>query len=106
MNVYRLGIRPSEYDSDGEDFDEWFSSLAEVRQRRAELIRESKETHRQEAAECREWEVPRAVRPDYEIEKIELVDLPTKELALALLNRRRYIAARTIVVPAWKGIKS
>jgi hypothetical protein len=79
MRVYRLSIEPGEYDSEGEDHDEWYPSLLAAAERRAELIKEnpSLEGHR--------------TGRDFEIAAFDLADLPPRRLALALLNRHRSI---------------
>lgn len=75
MKLYRLDIAPEEHQPEGEDFGEWFSSLAETKHRRTELIRQDPELtdHRYGA--------------DFEIRRYTLPELPTRALMLHLLNR-------------------
>lgn len=90
MIVYRLGRLPSEDAPEGEDWDEYFSSLAAAKVRRRELIREDPDL------------VGHPTKRDFEIEATELANLPKKKLALALLNREHYVAGRTVVVPHYR----
>ena len=99
MRIYRLGIEPGEANSEGEDHDEYFSSLDAAGRRRAELIREDPDLDGHRYGE------------DFEIERIDLADLAPRAMLLAILNRKGYIAAREVVVAAYispemRGYKS
>lgn len=87
--LYRLGVAPSEDAGEGEDCDEWYPKLSFAKSRRAKLIAENPmlDNHR--------------YGRDFEIERVELVPLPRKAMALALLNRRKMFVARQIVVDAY-----
>ena len=76
MHVYRLHIKPLESDSEGEDHDEWFTSLRAAKKRRAELIRNNP-TLNDHPTGC-----------DFDIDCYEVKKLPRTALILALLNRR------------------
>ena len=89
MNLYQLGIAPGEDDPEGEDYSEWFSSLAKAKKRRDELIAENPdlEGHRYGA--------------DFAI-TLYAVRLPlTKSLLLKVLNRRGWAQDVRDVVPAY-----
>lgn len=89
MKLYCLSIAPSESDGEGEDHDEWFTSLEAAKRRRRELIRDNPGL------------VGHKFGRDFEIEEIIFAKLPQKALALAILNRRGYVAQRTVVVPSY-----
>lgn len=84
MKVYQLVLRPGEYDGEGEDHDEWFSSLALAKRRRAQLKREGLLQH-----------------GDGAINRCVLVDEPKKRLALALLNQEACFRSVRRVVEPW-----
>ena len=89
MKFYKLEIAPGEDAGEGEDYSEWFTSLAQAKRRRAELIAGNPrlEDHRYGA--------------DFEIECHTLRgDLPLKELLLRMLNRSRF-SESSVVVPAY-----
>ena len=91
MILYRLCISPTENASDGENWDEWFSSLVAAGVRRAELIA---------ADPCLNNS---RLGLDYGIEKVELTDhLSMKKLVLAILNRRGYIVSSEVVVAPYR----
>lgn len=90
MNVYQLHVAPGEYDSDGEDFDEWFLSLREAKRRRAELI----------AGEAESPENTR-VSGDFAIERLTIAKMPRRALVVALLRRKGFVTERVEVVPAY-----
>jgi len=91
MIVYRLHIAPNEGQGEGEDCDEWFSSLSVAIKRRSDLVRDNPnmEGHLYGA--------------DYQIDKVVLAKLPLKQLALAILNRKEYFIDQTIVVQEYVG---
>jgi hypothetical protein len=91
MILYRLRVQPSEFQGEGEDCDEWFTSLRAARRRRRELIRDNPDL-----TDCR-------IASDYEVERVELADLPPRELALAILNRRGAFLSCVEVVPAYEA---
>jgi hypothetical protein len=93
MHFYRLGIQPSEADGEGEDHAEWFGSLREAKQRRTELL---------QAFSDGDWSGHRTGE-DFEIERIELVQLPLKRLILAILNRRGFIGKCQLMVARAHG---
>ena len=86
MIVYRLKVEPAEYDSDGEDHDEWFGSLRAARERRRELVTEDPalEEHR--------------TGQDFAISRVTVADMPRRKLVLALLNRTGYRAGEEVEV--------
>lgn len=84
MKLYRLSILPDPTDPEGEDHDEWFSSLRAAKKRRSGLLREGA---------C-----SRDV-PDLEITENELADVPERQLLLRVLNRCGFIAREKVVVP-------
>jgi hypothetical protein len=86
FTVYQLECCRGEYDADGEDFDEWFRSLAAARKRRAALIRENPGLKELKLSET------------YGINRVVLAHLPARELALAILNRRKFIRESTTLV--------
>ena len=87
---YRLEIAPSESDGEGEDHDEWFTSLEAARRRRAELIRADPhlEGHRYGSDFC--------------VSRVILRDLSPKALVLAVLNRAGHVESSEEVVPEYK----
>jgi hypothetical protein len=78
--VYRLHIAPGENDSDGKDFDEWFSSLRKARARRAQLIAENPTL------------VDHRLGADYAIDLVRVGKVATMTLILQLLNGRGYMS--------------
>lgn len=86
MKLYQLHILDVGADVIYGDRDEFFPSLRAAMARRRELVAE----HRGERID------------DFEIERIEIPDLPRKRLALLLLNRVRYVTKREIVVEAYQ----
>ena len=82
MKFYRLGIDGTA--SSLEDRDEWFGSLRAARRRRSELIR------------CTPLHA--VADEDFEIEEVELADLPAKKLLLSILNRSGFAQRRALVV--------
>lgn len=87
MKLYRLRIAPDGTDGEGEDHDEWFSSLEAAKSRRRNLIRDNPGL------------LDHRYGRDFMIEEIVLLKLPPRQLALAILNRRNYVARRNTVVP-------
>lgn len=88
MKLYRLGICPGEGEGEGENWDEWFSSLREAKKRRAELIAQNPDGDNARMLE------------DFEIEQCEIPDLPRKRLAILLLNRRGFVTnSKQVVAP-------
>lgn len=85
MKLYQLKIRPDESQSEAENCDEWFSSLEAARRRRIELI---KTTHPSEYR----------YGSDFAIVEVIFAKLPTRQLLLAVLNRRGYAASQRVVV--------
>lgn len=94
MIFYQLDIATPEDAGEGEDYSEWFASLAEAKRRRAKLIRDDPALEG-----CR-------YPDDFAIDRIVLADLPPKELLLAVLNRKGFITSRETVVAAYKPTKS
>jgi hypothetical protein len=92
MKLYLLRIDPDESASEGERWDEWFSSLEAARRRRSEMIR--KALAGEKDMRC---------GADFQIEMCEIADLPKRALVLAALNGKGYVDARTTVVPEWVG---
>lgn len=86
--LYQLDIAPSEDAGEGEDWSEWYGSLAEAKRRRVQLIRADPDLDGHRYGE------------DYEIRRVTLPDLPRRALALALL-RREYRRGE-VVVPAYR----
>lgn len=86
MIFYQLNITPDDSAGEGEDHDEYFTSLTKAKARRSEIMRQGE------------------VEPyDLEIEKITLTDqLSTKDIILAILNGRGYIATRESVVAPYQ----
>lgn len=84
MKLYRLNILPQEHEGEGEDHDEWFTSLGAARKRRSQLIRNMPEDSYKFGA-------------DYDIDEVELVDLPPRAMVLAVLNRECVVSSRTVV---------
>jgi hypothetical protein len=87
--LYQLGISPSESDGEGEDHDEWFTSLAAARKRRATLIDEDPELRGHRYGE------------DFEITKVTTLDLPVGKMILEILNRGWWKEHSEIVVPVY-----
>jgi hypothetical protein len=83
MKFYLLHISPGEIE--GEDCDEYFTSLEAAKQRRAALMENNLEED---------------LEGEFQIDRITLVDLPPMQLALALLNRKAFICKREVVVDA------
>lgn len=95
MHLYRLSIAPdiNGGDGEGEDHDEWFSSLRAARRRRSELIREWKDA----------WP-DHPYGEDFSVHKVTFQDLPKKALLLQVLHRVHYLAASwEEVVPPFTG---
>lgn len=91
MKFYELHIAPNEYEGEGEDLNEWFTSLSEATARRKELI----------ALNSTDLRYGR----DYAIDQVTITDdLPTKQLVLAILNRKDFVAERKTVVVAIRAI--
>ena len=77
MIFYRLGISPGEGEAEGEDHDEWFTSLEAAKIRRTELIAMNDDLK----YGC-----------DYGIRKTWIgCGLSRKKLILALLNREGFV---------------
>lgn len=93
MIVYRLEVAPSDSDGEGEDHDEWFSSLQAAKKRRGELIKQDPDLEDHRYGE------------DFEIEKITLADDSRLKLILAILNRTSFYTSREQVVPPYKPVK-
>lgn len=91
MTVYQLHISGSDYDADGEDFDEYFSSLEAARRRRKQLIDADPKMK-----DCR-------FDSDYKIDKLTLsTKLSPRQLILAILNRKGYVKERETVVEEYQ----
>lgn len=86
MVIYRLNVAPGKDQDEGENCDEWFGSLEAAKRRRTLLIQGNRdlEGHRYGS--------------DYQIDRVVLVDLPPKQMALALLNRMRCFVEQTMVM--------
>lgn len=91
MKLYRLRIDPGEHDGEGEDHDEWFSSLRDAKTRRAELIRQDL---------CL---VDSRTKREYAIDRVWFPPLPAKQLALTILNRAHHGYTKERVVSAYEG---
>lgn len=91
MKVYQLNVVAGENDADGENFDEWFTSLRAARARRAELIAETKASNFENVK----------YGHDLKIVCFEVADMPLSKLVLALLNQRGWATAAggVLVVP-------
>jgi hypothetical protein len=89
MKFYRLEIAPDESEGEGEDHDEWFSSLEGAKRRRSELIRRDPhlDGHRYGS--------------DFAIHCVVLKDLPKRALVLAVLNRRGYTKSDDKIVSVY-----
>lgn len=87
LKLYRVNISPEESEGEGEDHDEWFPSLNDARARRRQLIEQNPSLQN-----CR-------YQSDYGIDEVKLLDLPRKQLALAVLNRRGIAISRIVVQP-------
>lgn len=86
MIFYCLNIAPDEYGIEGEDLDEWFTSLNAAKHRRQELI---------DGAGSEQ-----APGEDLSIDAIVVrSDLPPKQLLLNVLNRKAWMKSLTRVVP-------
>lgn len=83
MRFYQLVVLPDVTDGEGEDHDEWFTSLAAAKTRRAELI---------QVGGCGKQ------GPELGIWEVDLAELPTRKLILNLLNRSGYIKSVRRVV--------
>lgn len=90
MIVYRVGISPAEYEGEGEDHDEFFSSLKVAKARRAELIKGNPTLEDNRYSE------------DFEIERIKVANLPRRDLILAILNGEGWVEERATIVPPYK----
>lgn len=90
MTFYRLHIAPDEAEGEGEDHDQWFTSLRAARRRRAELIADNPSLRGHRYGQ------------DFKIERVELVQLPPQALLLAVLNGRGYIEQRSTVIENYK----
>lgn len=92
MKFYRLHIKPSESDSEAEDQDEWFSSLAEAKARRRELILDRGANDRV---------------PDLDIDRVWFAtDLTARGLLLAVLNRSGFIIKTEELVAPYEEPKA
>ena len=90
MKLYQLCIGPDESEGDEVDNSQWFTALGVAKRTRAALI----------AADIAAGDRPR-YDAEYEIREVTLMDLPRLHLALAILNRRLYIASSCVVVQPW-----
>ncbi len=89
MIFYRLNVEPAEWDAEGEDHDEWFTSLAAAVAQRKSYIKLDPTLDRHPTGR------------DFRIEKVWFTDkLSEKQLILRVLNRRAYIV-RTQKVVDW-----
>lgn len=91
---YRIRRTPKEWQSEGEDIDEWCDLLTEARDRRAQLIDEDRffePVHRDR---------------DLRIERVTLVAAPKRELMWLLLNRAGYIQQSVCIVPRLDDIET
>lgn len=92
MQLYRLSIGPDESAGEGENLDEWFTSLRAAKKRRRALIDEN----------------PTGDNTRYNTDfGIDLVDLAVKgltrkHLAVMLLNGRKFINKTTRVVEPYE----
>lgn len=84
MKLYQLNVQPQEHEGEGEDHDEWFTALGAAKKRRSQLIRSMPADSYKFGA-------------DYSIDEVELVDLPTRALVLAILNREYVVSRRAVV---------
>lgn len=106
--VYQLNRQPDEHAGEGEYWSEWFTSLREARKRRANIVHEAESAWNDEKAEWltkygADSTPPPRPRLDLSIDRVYLADLPPKQLALAILNRRGFVAKAERVVESLKG---
>lgn len=85
--LYRLSVAPGEADGEGEDHDEWFTSLKLAKARRKELIDDDPELKDHRYGE------------DYQIDRCEFAPLPQRALLLRVLNRDGMFAVSVRVPP-------
>ena len=84
--LYRLDISPDESAGEGEDWDEWFTSLSEAKTRRRGLIAANPTLSGLRHSQS------------YAIHRIVLAPLPKKALVLAVLRRLGYSSSSEFVV--------
>jgi hypothetical protein len=92
VKVYRLGVCAGPDDGEGEDNDEWFSSLEKAKRRRRELI-----------AQDPYLDGGHRTGQDYGIHRVWLVELPPRELLIRCLTGRAYVSRAEEVVPDYEG---
>ena len=88
--LYCLGVAPADSDGEGEDHDEWFTSLAAALKRRQVLIKENPDLKAHRYGE------------DFEITLVTTLDLPAGKLILEILNRGWWKEHSEIVVPLYR----
>ena len=94
MKLYKLDIAPGESNGEGEDHDEWFSSLDAAKKRRQELIDANPSMGGHRYGE------------DYAISRVEFAELPPLKLLLAVLNRTGWNKHTEVIVPWYAPGKS
>lgn len=96
MKLYLLENQPDESAGEGEDWDEWFTSLRAAKVRRRGLIASVK------PPETPVWAQQQPVGfsgEDFGIYEVTLVRVSARELVRRALNRRGYVETRVQVVP-------
>ena len=86
VKLYRLNIAPGEDECEGEDWDEWFTSLRDAKARRKELI------------DLDPTMAGHRYGRDFRIERVKLSNCSRQELVLRVLNRRGYVVVSEVVV--------
>jgi hypothetical protein len=90
MIMYRINIIPCDTDGEGENWDEWYSSLAKAKKRRAELRRNPDYSY------CGE---------NYRVDRVTLPNLPKKKLVLKALNKTYFPCVEIVHVEPTEGSK-
>lgn len=89
MKLYRLKVAPDESDGEGEDHDEWFTSLIAAQKRRRYLIKNTPNDGYRYGE-------------DFEVSEVVFVELPPRALLLRVLNRTAFIDTSRVMMPAHK----
>jgi len=90
MNFYRLNRIPTEDASEAEDWNEYFTSLAAARARRAELLQEWAKWGHQNGHRTGE---------DFSIDKVTIKKQSVKAMILARLNHDLFDSCEEVVPP-------
>jgi hypothetical protein len=87
MYLYVVRITPDDGSGEGENWDEWFSSLSAAKKRRQEILRAAKDNSEYSC-----------IDPDESIEKITFVSCPKKKLLLKVLNQTGFVAKSESII--------